>query len=102
LVGSNDLLSSPQEVADFAREYGYPVTIKAAHSGSGRGMKVIWKAEDVDELYYSAVREATAAFGRGECYVEQFLDRPRHVEAQVVADTHDHVVVAGTGGGRHT
>lgn len=96
VAGSDGPVSSPQDVTDFAKEHGYPVAIKAAHGGGGRGMKVVWKAEDADELYHSAVREATAAFGRGECYVEQFLDRPRHVEAQVIADMQGNVVVVGT------
>ncbi|MHC5308257.1 acetyl/propionyl/methylcrotonyl-CoA carboxylase subunit alpha [Bartonella sp. LJL80] len=96
VAGSKGMVESSDEVAAFAATHGYPVAIKAAHGGGGRGMKVVWKAQDVDELYHSAVREAETAFGRGECYVEQFLDRPRHVEAQIIADTHGHVVVVGT------
>ena len=80
----------------FAREYGYPVAIKAAFGGGGRGLKVAWREEEVADLYESAVREATAAFGRGECFVERYLDRPRHVETQCLADAHGHVVVIST------
>ena len=72
----------------FAREYGYPVAIKAAFGGGGRGLKVAWREEEVADQYESAVREATAAFGRGECFVERYLDRPRHVETQCLADAH--------------
>ena len=84
------------EVLAFAREYGYPVAIKAAFGGGGRGLKVAWREEEVGDLYESAVREATAAFGRGECFVERYLDRPRHVETQCLADAHGHVVVIST------
>ena len=80
----------------FAREYGYPVAIKAAFGGGGRGLKVAWREEEVADLYESAVREAIAAFGRGECFVERYLDRPRHVETQCLADAHGHVVVIST------
>lgn len=80
----------------FAEEYGLPIAIKAAHGGGGKGMKVARTIDEIPELYESAVREATAAFGRGECYVERYLDKPRHVEAQVIADQHGNVVVAGT------
>ena len=80
----------------FAREYGYPVAIKAAFGGGGRGLKVAWREEEVADRYESAVREATAAFGRGECFVERYLDRPRHVETQCLADAHGHVVVIST------
>ncbi|QPF76604.1 ATP-grasp domain-containing protein [Roseateles sp. DAIF2] len=96
VAGSPGPVSSPEEVLAFAREHGLPIAIKAAFGGGGRGMKVAWQLEEVAELYASAVREATAAFGRGECFVEQFLDRPRHVEAQVIADTQGHVLVLGT------
>ncbi|AQS41580.1 MAG: Acetyl/propionyl-CoA carboxylase alpha subunit [Candidatus Tokpelaia hoelldobleri] len=95
-AGSEGTIESGAEVLAFAEKHGFPVAIKAAHGGGGRGMKVVWKAEDAAPLYDSAVREALAAFGRGECYVEQFLDRPRHIEAQVIADKHGNVVVAGT------
>ncbi|WP_269497904.1 acetyl/propionyl/methylcrotonyl-CoA carboxylase subunit alpha [Castellaniella sp. S9] len=83
------------EAVAFAEAHGLPIAIKAAFGGGGRGLKVAWRMDEVAELYESAVREATAAFGRGECYIEQFLDRPRHIEAQVVADTHGHVLVLG-------
>jgi len=83
-------------VLAFARENGLPVAIKAAFGGGGRGLKVARTLEEIPELYASAVREAEAAFGRGECFVERYLDRPRHVEAQVLADSHGSVVVVGT------
>ncbi|MDA8450490.1 ATP-grasp domain-containing protein [Acidovorax sp. NCPPB 3859] len=84
------------EVLAFAGQHGLPIIIKAAFGGGGRGMKIAWRMDEVEDLYASAVREATAAFGRGECFVEQFLDRPRHIEAQVLADMHGNVVVLGT------
>ena len=84
------------EVLAFAEQHGLPIAIKAAFGGGGRGLKVAWRMDEVADLYESAVREAVTAFGRGECFVEQFLDRPRHIEAQVIADTHGHVVVLGT------
>ena len=80
----------------FADEHGLPIAIKAAFGGGGRGMKVARDRREVPELFDSAVREATAAFGRGECFVERYLDKPRHVEAQVLADTHGNVIVVGT------
>lgn len=94
--GSEGPLSSAAEAVAFAREAGLPLAIKAAFGGGGRGMKVARKLEEVGELFDSAVREATEAFGRGECYAEQFLDKPRHIEAQVIADSHGHTVVLGT------
>ena len=94
--GTNDPVSGADEVIAFAKEYGLPVAIKAAFGGGGRGMKVAREEADIAELYESAVREATAAFGRGECFVERYLDRPRHVETQVLADQHGNVVVVGT------
>ena len=96
VAGTADPVSSAQEVVDFAAQHGLPIAIKAAFGGGGRGIKVVWRMEEVVELYESAVREAIAAFGRGECFVEQFLDRPRHIEAQVIADSHGRVVVLGT------
>lgn len=96
VAGTAEPVQSAEEVMAFARAYGLPIAIKAAFGGGGRGLKVAWKMEEVAELYDSAVREATAAFGRGECFVEQFLDRPRHIEAQVLADQHGQVVVLGT------
>jgi acetyl-CoA/propionyl-CoA carboxylase biotin carboxyl carrier protein len=94
--GTQDPLQNADEALDFAKQFGLPIAIKAAFGGGGRGLKVVWKLEDVKELYDSAVREAQAAFGRGECFVEQYLDKPRHVEAQVIADQHGNVVVLGT------
>jgi acetyl-CoA/propionyl-CoA carboxylase, biotin carboxylase, biotin carboxyl carrier protein len=94
--GTPDPVAGAEEVREFAREYGFPVAIKAAFGGGGRGLKVAWRDEEVAELYESAVREATAAFGRGECFVERYLDRPRHVETQCLADTHGNVVVVST------
>jgi acetyl-CoA/propionyl-CoA carboxylase biotin carboxyl carrier protein len=96
VAGSDGPLASAAEAVDFARRVGLPLAIKAAFGGGGRGMKVARTIEEVGELFDSAVREATEAFGRGECYVEQFLDKPRHVEAQIVADSHGNVVVLGT------
>ncbi|MGY5091626.1 ATP-binding protein, partial [Streptomyces sp. 900105755] len=84
------------EVVAFAEEHGLPIAIKAAFGGGGRGLKVARTLEEVPELYDSAVREAVAAFGRGECFVERYLDRPRHVETQCLADTHGNVVVVST------
>jgi acetyl-CoA/propionyl-CoA carboxylase biotin carboxyl carrier protein len=94
--GTNDPVSGADEVEAFADEYGLPVAIKAAFGGGGRGMKVARERKEIAELYESAVREATSAFGRGECFVERYLDKPRHVEAQVLADTHGNVIVVGT------
>ncbi len=94
--GTADPVRDAAEVEAFARTHGLPIIIKAAFGGGGRGMKIAWRLDEVAELYESAVREAVTAFGRGECFVEQFLDRPRHIEAQVIADTHGHVVVLGT------
>ncbi|UDM32904.1 acetyl/propionyl/methylcrotonyl-CoA carboxylase subunit alpha [Mycobacterium ulcerans] len=94
--GTPDPVKNAEEVVAFAQEYGLPIAIKAAFGGGGRGMKVARTVEEIPELYESAVREATAAFGRGECFVERYLDKPRHVEAQVIADQHGNVVVAGT------
>ncbi|MDL0402574.1 biotin carboxylase N-terminal domain-containing protein [Corynebacterium lehmanniae] len=94
--GTKDPVSGADEVVAFAEEHGLPVAIKAAFGGGGRGMKVAYTLEEVPELYESATREATAAFGRGECFVERYLDKARHVEAQVLADQHGNVVVVGT------
>ena len=94
--GTPDPVKDADEVVAFAREYGVPVAIKAAFGGGGRGMKVARSIEEIPELFDSATREAVAAFGRGECFVERYLDKPRHVEAQVIADQHGNVVVAGT------
>jgi len=94
--GSPDPVSDSSEVVAFAQEHGLPVAIKAAFGGGGRGMKVARNLEEIPELYDSAVREAVAAFGRGECFVERYLDNPRHVETQVLADQHGNVVVVST------
>ncbi len=96
VAGTPGPVGGAEEVLAFAHEHGLPIAIKAAFGGGGRGLKVVWRMEDVADLYESAVREAVTAFGRGECYVEQFLDHPRHVEAQVLADKHGKVVVLGT------
>jgi acetyl-CoA/propionyl-CoA carboxylase biotin carboxyl carrier protein len=94
--GTKDPVSGPDEVVAFAEEFGLPVAIKAAFGGGGRGLKIARTIEEIPELYASAVREAVSAFGRGECFVERYLDRSRHVEAQVLADTHGNVIVVGT------
>jgi acetyl-CoA/propionyl-CoA carboxylase biotin carboxyl carrier protein len=94
--GTPDPVTSADEVVAFAQEHGLPIAIKAAFGGGGRGLKVARTIEEIPELYDSAVREAVAAFGRGECFVERYLDRPRHVETQVLADTHGNVVVVST------
>ena len=94
--GSDGPVDSPAEARAFAEEHGLPIAIKAAFGGGGRGIKVVRELDDVEDAFASAVREAVTAFGRGECFVERFLDRPRHVEAQVVADSHGNVVVVGT------
>jgi acetyl-CoA/propionyl-CoA carboxylase biotin carboxyl carrier protein len=94
--GTPNPVDGVDEVLAFADEYGLPVAVKAAYGGGGRGLKVARTRDEIPELYDSAVREAVAAFGRGECFVERFLDRPRHVETQIIADQHGHVVVVGT------
>ena len=94
--GTPDPVADASEVIAFAEEYGLPIAIKAAYGGGGRGMKVARTLEEVPELFESAVREATSAFGRGECFVERYLDKPRHVETQCLADAHGNVVVVST------
>ncbi|MGH3906791.1 MAG: acetyl/propionyl/methylcrotonyl-CoA carboxylase subunit alpha [Pseudonocardiaceae bacterium] len=94
--GTRDPVSGADDVLAFAEEYGLPVAIKAAFGGGGRGLKVAHSTAEIPELYDSAVREAVSAFGRGECFVERYLNKPRHVEAQVLADQHGTVVVVGT------
>ncbi|MFJ9415887.1 MULTISPECIES: acetyl/propionyl/methylcrotonyl-CoA carboxylase subunit alpha [unclassified Streptomyces] len=96
VAGTPDPVSGSDEVVAFAEEHGLPIAIKAAFGGGGRGLKVARTLEEVPELYDSAVREAVAAFGRGECFVERYLDRPRHVETQCLADKHGNVVVVST------
>ncbi|MGE7368639.1 acetyl/propionyl/methylcrotonyl-CoA carboxylase subunit alpha [Neorhizobium sp. NPDC001467] len=96
VAGSDGAISSPGEALAFAKKFGLPIAIKAAHGGGGRGLKIARELGEVEELFSSATREAVAAFGRGECYVEQFLDRPRHIEAQVLADRLGNVLVVGT------
>ena len=96
VAGSDGPVASAAEARAFAEQHGLPVAIKAAFGGGGRGLKVVRELAEVEEAFDSAVREAVVAFGRGECFVEQYLDRPRHVEAQVIADTHGNVVVVGT------
>ncbi|WFB09054.1 ATP-grasp domain-containing protein [Streptomyces sp. LX-29] len=96
VAGTPDPVSGAEEVVAFAREHGLPIAIKAAFGGGGRGLKVARTLEEVPELYESAVREAVAAFGRGECFVERYLDKPRHVETQCLADRHGNVVVVST------
>ena len=94
--GTADPVSGVDDVLAFADEHGLPVAIKAAFGGGGRGLKVARTREEIPELFDSATREAVAAFGRGECFVERYLDRPRHVETQILADSHGEVVVVGT------
>src|SRR5664279_3791398 len=94
--GTADPVETTQEVIDFAKQYGLPVAIKAVYGGGGRGMKVARTMEQIPELFDSATREAVAAFGRGECFVERYLDKPRHVETQCLADDHGNVVVVST------
>ncbi|MCH9796171.1 MAG: ATP-grasp domain-containing protein, partial [Actinomycetia bacterium] len=94
--GTSDPVAGSDDVVAFAQEFGLPVAIKAAFGGGGRGLKVARTLEEIPELYDSAVREAVAAFGRGECFVERYLDRPRHVETQVLADQHGNAVVVST------
>lgn len=96
VAGTPEPVTEAAEVEAFAAEHGLPIAIKAAFGGGGRGLKVARTTEEIAELYASAVREATAAFGRGECFVERFLDRPRHVETQCLADAHGTVVVVST------
>jgi acetyl-CoA/propionyl-CoA carboxylase biotin carboxyl carrier protein len=94
--GTAEPVSGADEVLAFATEHGLPVAIKAAFGGGGRGLKIARTMEEIPQMYASAVREAVSAFGRGECFVERYLDRSRHVEAQVLADLHGNVIVVGT------
>ncbi|KFU83248.1 biotin carboxyl carrier protein /biotin carboxylase [Amycolatopsis lurida] len=94
--GTKDPVANADEIVAFADEHGLPVAIKAAFGGGGRGLKVARTREEIPELFESATREAISAFGRGECFVERYLDKPRHVEAQVLADQHGNAIVVGT------
>ena len=94
--GTADPVKDAGEVVEFAKTHGLPIAIKAAFGGGGRGMKVARNLQEIPELFDSAVREALAAFGRGECFVERYLDNPRHVETQILADQHGHVIVVST------
>ena len=96
VAGTKDPVTGHEEVTAFAKEHGLPIAIKAAFGGGGRGLKVARTMEEIPELYASAVREAIAGFGRGECFVERYLDKPRHVETQVLVDKHGHAVVVST------
>ncbi|MSV64186.1 MAG: ATP-grasp domain-containing protein [Actinobacteria bacterium] len=96
VAGTTDPVAGHEEVMTFAKKHGLPVAIKAAHGGGGRGLKVARTMEEIPELFASAVREAIASFGRGECFVERYLDRPRHVETQVLVDSHGHAVVVSS------
>jgi acetyl-CoA/propionyl-CoA carboxylase biotin carboxyl carrier protein len=94
--GTDGPVAGPAEVVEFVAEHGMPIAIKAAYGGGGRGLKIARRAEEITERFESAVREATAAFGRGECFVERYLERPRHVETQCLADSHGNIVVVST------
>ena len=94
--GTPDPVTSADEVVTFAKEHGVPVAIQAAHGGGGRGLKVAYTLEEIPEQLDSATREALAAFGRGECFVEKYLEKPRHVETQCLADAKGNVVVIST------
>ena len=96
VAGTPGPVDTAADALAFAKAHGLPIAIKAAFGGGGRGMKVVWRLEEVEDLFESAVREALSAFGRGECFIEQFLDRPRHIEAQILADRHGTVKVLGT------
>lgn len=96
VAGTKDPVEGHEEVTAFAKEHGLPVAIKAAHGGGGRGLKVARTMEEIPELFASAVREAISGFGRGECFVERYLDKPRHVETQVLVDKYGHAVVVST------
>jgi len=95
-AGTSDPVASAEEIEAFADAHGLPIVIKAAFGGGGRGLKVVERREDIPDLFELAVREATADFGRGECFVEQYLDRPRHIETQCLADSHGNVIVVST------
>jgi acetyl-CoA/propionyl-CoA carboxylase biotin carboxyl carrier protein len=96
VAGTVDPVDSPEEIIAFAKEHGLPVAIKAAHGGGGRGLKVAHTIAEIPELFASAVREAITGFGRGECFVERYLDKPRHVETQVLIDAKGNAIVVST------
>jgi len=96
VAGTTDPVDAPEEIVAFAKEHGLPVAIKAAHGGGGRGLKVARTIEEIPELFASAVREAITGFGRGECFVERYLDKPRHVETQVLIDAKGNAIVVST------
>ena len=96
VAGTKDPVAGHEEITAFAQEHGLPVAIKAAHGGGGRGLKVAHTMEEIPELFASAVREAISGFGRGECFVERYLEKPRHVETQVLVDQFGHAVVVST------
>ncbi len=96
VAGTADPVDSADEIISFAKEHGLPVAIKAAHGGGGRGLKIAHTLEEIPEAFASAVREAIAGFGRGECFVERYLEKPRHVETQVLVDKSGHAVVVST------
>ncbi|MFI6320589.1 acetyl/propionyl/methylcrotonyl-CoA carboxylase subunit alpha [Nonomuraea sp. NPDC050556] len=96
VAGTKDPVADAEEVLAFAREHGLPIAIKAAFGGGGRGLKIARTFDEISDMYESAVREAVTAFGRGECFVEKYLDKPRHVETQCLADQHGNVVVVST------
>ncbi|CAN2234176.1 COG4770 Acetyl/propionyl-CoA carboxylase, alpha subunit [actinobacterium SCGC AAA044-D11] len=96
VAGTTDPVDTPEEIIAFAKEHGLPVAIKAAHGGGGRGLKVARTIEEIPELFASAVREAITGFGRGECFVERYLDKPRHVETQVLIDSKGNAIVVST------
>lgn len=94
--GTTELITDPSQIVEFGNEHGWPVAIKAAYGGGGRGMKVVEGPDDAAPALESAQREATAYFGRDECYMERYLTKPRHVEVQVIADTHGNCIYLGT------
>jgi acetyl-CoA/propionyl-CoA carboxylase biotin carboxyl carrier protein len=96
VAGTADPVDNADEIITFAKEHGLPVAIKAAHGGGGRGLKIAHTLEEIPEAFASAVREAIAGFGRGECFVERYLEKPRHVETQVLVDKSGHAVVVST------
>lgn len=96
MPGTGRPVTTAAEVADFARSHGYPVAVKAAHGGGGRGMRIVHDTRQIPELLEAAVREAASAFGRGDCFVERYVARPRHVETQCLADAHGNVAVLST------